>query len=147
MKNTNAWKRLSSPLGTQPGGVFESLSGQQYYVKRSLSDEHARNEVLASLLYTMAGVSVVQVELIEHNGRLGTASPMIDGASTDLLRAVSRPVDSVYLSKIKRGFAVDVWLTTLCQTRMTTPCAWTLADACCIVLWVHPRAQRLATRR
>lgn len=109
MKNTTAFRRITGPLGTQPGGVFETPKGQRYYVKQSKSDDHARNEVLASLLYTMAGVDVVQVELVEHNGRLGTSSPMIDGAKQDLYKRLQSR-DSDYKAKIRRSFAVDAWL-------------------------------------
>jgi hypothetical protein len=94
-------------MGTQPGGVYEDTRGQYYYVKQSQSDEHARAETLASKLYALAGVACVHVELVEHNGRLATASPMIDDARAYLGHRLH---DTAYLAKIRAGFAVDAWL-------------------------------------
>jgi hypothetical protein len=81
----------------------------RYYVKVSKSDDHARNEVLASKLYALAGVPAVHAELVEHNGRLATASLWIEGTVQDLGSRLAN-ADSGYLAQVRQGFIIDAWL-------------------------------------
>ena len=105
--DTSKWNKVGSQKGSNPGGVFEDENGQKWYVKQSKSDAHARAEVLADSLYKAAGVDAPGVKLTTFNGKLGTASPMIDGAKNDLHSKYS---NKEYMDKIKDGFAVDAWL-------------------------------------
>ena len=105
--DTTNWKKVGSQAGSNPGGVFEDENGQKWYVKQSKSDAHARAEVLASQLYNATGVGSPSQKLTTFNGKLGTASPMIDGAKSDL---GSKYGDKAYMDKIREGFAVDAWL-------------------------------------
>lgn len=101
------WKKVGPQAGSNPGGVFEDENGQKWYVKQSKSEDHARAEVLASQLYTAAGVGSPPQKLTSFEGKMGTASPMIDGAKSDL---GSKYSDKEYMDKVKEGFAVDAWL-------------------------------------
>lgn len=107
MKDTATWSRVGQRLGTQPGGQYRAPDGRVYYVKHAHSDSHARNEVLASRLYALAGVRAAQYEFVVHHDRLSVASPWIDGAQQDLY---ARMGDDDYMDEIRKGFAVDVWL-------------------------------------
>lgn len=105
--DTANWKKVGAQAGSNPGGVFEDENGQKWYVKQSKSDAHARAEVLSDQLYKASGIDAAGVKLAKVNGKLGTASPMIDGAKDDLYSKYS---DKTYMDKIREGFAVDAWL-------------------------------------
>lgn len=105
--DTSNWKKVGQQSGSNPGGIFEDENGKQWYVKQSKSDKHARAEVLADQLYKAAGTDAPGVKLTTFNGKLGTASPMVDGAKSDL---GSKYGDKAYMDKIREGFAVDAWL-------------------------------------
>lgn len=105
--DTANWKKVGGQAGSNPGGVFEDEKGQKWYVKQSKSEAHARAEVLSDQLYKAAGIDASGLKLTTFNGKMGTASPMIDGAKTDL---GSKYGDKAYMDKIREGFAVDAWL-------------------------------------
>lgn len=105
--DTSNWEKVGAQAGTNPGGVFEDENGKQWYVKQSKSDAHARAEVLADQLYKASGIDSAGVKLTTFNGKMGTASPMIEGAKNDLHSKYS---DKDYMDKIREGFAVDAWL-------------------------------------
>ena len=101
-------KQGGSQMGSNPGGIYTDENGKQWYVKLSQSDDHARTEVLADQLYADSGVPAAGLRLADvGNGKLGTASPMIDGAKADLSHHLN---DKAYMDKIQEGFAVDAWL-------------------------------------
>jgi hypothetical protein len=104
---TSDWTRTGSQQGSNDGGTYLNPEGVAYYVKHSESSDHARNEVLASRLYALAGIRAAVVTLIETEQGLGVASLMIEGAAADLK---SRKSDAEYLAQIQQGFAVDAWL-------------------------------------
>jgi len=78
MIDTSDWERVGPQMGSNPGGVFKDHTGKQWYLKKSKSDNHARNEFLANKLYNHMGVPTPDHQMVTHsNGKLGTASPMM----------------------------------------------------------------------
>ena len=68
-------KKVGSQLGSNPGGQYVDQNGTKFYVKQSKSDDHAKNEVLATKLYQAAGSPIVDSNLIDvGGGKLGTVS-------------------------------------------------------------------------
>ena len=53
--DTTTMQRVGGQLGTNPAGIFQDESGQRYYVKTLESIAHARNEMIAAMLYRLAG--------------------------------------------------------------------------------------------
>jgi hypothetical protein len=74
--DTRSWKKVSGPMGSNPGGVFADHAGEQYYVKHSHTDDHAHNEILANRMYEHIGVPTMSPELIHHSKGLGVASKL-----------------------------------------------------------------------
>lgn len=106
--DVSSWTKISGPQGSNPGGIYEDEKGNRWYVKQSKSDDHAKNEVLADMLYTEAGIDVAGLRLADvGNGKLGTASPMIEGAKNNLGQMFN---NKSYVDKIREGFALDAWL-------------------------------------
>src|SRR5690606_1928514 len=106
--DASTWKKVGEQGGSNPGGTYEAPDGSRYYVKFSKSSDHARNEVLADTLYKMAGVDTANLQLLDlGNGKLGTASPIMENAKQDLS---SKMKSKSYLDKIREGFAADAWL-------------------------------------
>ena len=53
--DTQTMQRIGGQLGSNPAGIYQDNSGQQYYVKELESLAHARNEFIAAQLYRLAG--------------------------------------------------------------------------------------------
>jgi 2'-5' RNA ligase len=106
--DVSSWKKVGKQGGSNPGGTYVAPDGSRFYIKQSQDDDHARNEVLASRLYNEAGIEDSGLDLVDvGGGKLGTASPIIDGAEQNLQTKLS---DKKYLAKLQEGFAVDAWL-------------------------------------
>jgi hypothetical protein len=76
--DTDEWERKGHAKGSNPGGTFRDHKGKDWYVKQSISDDHAKNEFLANKLYQHLGVPTLDHQLITHSGgKLGTASPIV----------------------------------------------------------------------
>lgn len=98
------FKQVGGKLGTNEGGIYEDAFGKKWYIKFPKTEDHAKNELLASKLYAMAGVSAPKSKLVVKDGKVGIASKWEDGlakASPDVL--ASNP-------DVMTGFAVDAWL-------------------------------------
>ena len=69
------WENVGPQLGSNKGGQYvDPATGVKYYYKESQTPDHARNEVLATVLYETAGAKVVPVRLTNREGELGTSS-------------------------------------------------------------------------
>ena len=75
--DTSKWKRVGRQLGSNPGGTYKDETGKHWYIKQSKSPDHARNENLSNEFAKKLGVPVLDHRLITHNGKLGTASPIV----------------------------------------------------------------------
>ena len=90
--------------GSNPGGKFKHKNGKEYYVKFSKSDDHARNEHLASKLYQAAGAPVLDAKLVDNNGKLATATEWQEGIS------LIDHDDAEQRKEAQRHFATHAWL-------------------------------------
>jgi hypothetical protein len=101
------YKRISGPLGSNDGGVYENEGGVKIYVKEPRSELHGENEVLASKLYERLGIETVEIQ----HGRLANGTEVTYSywinAESDLRERLDDPV---YLEKLQEGFAVDAWI-------------------------------------
>jgi ADP-ribose pyrophosphatase YjhB (NUDIX family) len=101
---------LGGQKGSNPGGFYRDQDGDAFYVKVAKSDLHAKNEALAAKFYTRAGIRNATQELVKlGTGKLGTASPLVPGAKSDLQSRIQNN-DKEYLDDLREGFAVDAWL-------------------------------------
>ncbi len=105
--DTSTWTKLSGPKGSNPGGVYRDTNGVDHYVKKPKTADHARNEVLATELYRLAGVDIADVRLATVDGQMGTASRMLPEAQSNLKAKLDDPD---YKARVQEGFAVDAWL-------------------------------------
>lgn len=102
------WKKVGGKSGSNPGGVFEDENGDRWMVKFPQTSDHARNEVLAANLTKLAGIEMVDMQLVDPGtGKLGVASPMLD-ISSNLKNKVTS--DPEYKKKVQEGFALDAWI-------------------------------------
>jgi hypothetical protein len=101
-------KKPGTQMGSNAGGIYTDQHGNDWYVKLSQSDDHARSEVLADDLYKAAGVQTSNLKLADvGGGKLGTASQMMPDTKKDLY---SHLHDPAYMAKIQDGFAMDALL-------------------------------------
>ncbi len=100
------FKQIGPQLGSQPGGLYEEKStGSKWYIKQPPTEEHARNEKLTADLYTLAGIRVPRMRLIQTEGKgLGIASEWIEGLKQDPEKVKRKPMG------VTDGFAADAWL-------------------------------------
>lgn len=107
------------PGGSNPGAIYEDKAGDRWLVKgnlklkegavtQAMSDDRAKNEILASKLMLAAGVGAPEMKLVDlegqHAGGLGVASRMItDAANLDTGNPAHR-------AAARADFAVQAWL-------------------------------------
>lgn len=103
-------KYMNQTSGSNPGGFYvDPETGRKFYVKKSKSLDHARNEALASEFYSEMGIkNAEQHVIIMPDGSAGTISELVPNAKEDLNTKVHGDQD--YLSEIYKGFAADVFL-------------------------------------
>jgi len=102
----DAWKKTGEQKGHNAGGTYVDESGQSWYCKFPAGGEKvARNELLATRLYALAGVATTSMRLVSQGGKIGVASKIVAGAKTDKGALLKGKADGLL-----SGFAVDAWL-------------------------------------
>lgn len=97
-------KKVGQQLGSNPGGQYEDASGNKHYVKLSKSNDHAKNELLASRLYEAAGAPILNAQPVDMgNGKMGTATPWQKVDLIDKNNAEHR-------KQAQEHFATHAWL-------------------------------------
>lgn len=99
----DGWAQTGQQKGSNPGGKFMDKSGQEWYCKFPASEDHVKNELLASKLYKAAGVDVPTLRMVEKDGKIGIASKIVDGV-TKVGAGIKNAPGAM------EGFAVDAWL-------------------------------------
>lgn len=95
----------NTQMGSNPGGIFTSNNACKYYLKYQNNNDRAEQEVLASKLYSLAGIKCANVELAMYNNKLVSLSNWVQ--SSDSIQSIS---DMDIQSEIQKGFAIDAWL-------------------------------------
>lgn len=112
------WTKVGNkPGGSNDGAVYEDKSGTKWLVKGNnyagvgglaMSDNRAKNEVLAASLMAAAGIPGPEIKLVDldgqHQGNLGVAVKWIDGLQK------FNPNDAAQLAAVQDQFAVHAWL-------------------------------------
>ena len=99
------WKKVGGQKGSNPAAQMEDESGAKHYVKFQKSDEHAKNEVLASRLYAAAGADALQPKLVDvGDGKLGTATRWAEGVKLIDHNSASERAAA------QENFATHAWL-------------------------------------
>jgi hypothetical protein len=102
----DGWKQIGPQGGYNPGGTYEDLTGQKWYVKFPAGGEKiVKNELLATKLYALAGVEVPEVKIVNQNGKIGLASKIVDGAVANKSALLEGKA-----SGLLQGFGADAWL-------------------------------------
>ena len=96
-------KIADKPSGTFPGGVYKDPNGESYMLKTLPSEEHVRNEVLASKLYQAAGMTTVQNSAILHKGQPSLRSPLLEITPATV-------EDARNSLNFRKGMLIDAWL-------------------------------------
>lgn len=99
----SAFKQVGRQLGSNPGGVYVGPTGQKFYIKSPLSEDHLRNEMLAGQLYGMSGVKTPRLELVETPKGLAISSAWEPG---ELIGRMRNPD----VTSVQRGLPTDAWL-------------------------------------
>lgn len=104
-----AAKKIGEQGGSSPGGTYTGFGdGRDRYVKVAKSEDHAKNEKLASMLYRELGIPGAEVELTRLNGKPAISSPIIPGKQ--LGESNIHPDDYGLLGSLQRGLPADQWL-------------------------------------
>lgn len=109
MTDVSNWAVTKTNLGGSNGAaLYENPdTGETYVVKFPKSDDHARNEVLASRLYAAAGIPMPSSELVTKDGKIGVSTPYIANSKGTLGDNLNNPE---FVQNLREGFAVDAWL-------------------------------------
>jgi hypothetical protein len=104
------WKKIGGQGGSNLGGLYESPSGEKFYVKSLKSKAHADNEVLAAALYNAADVNVPNVQhgMNHPDGWKNVIiSPIVPNAKSAKSKLTT---SGSFASDVHSGYAVDAWL-------------------------------------
>jgi hypothetical protein len=109
-EDISSWKHVGQQKGSNPGGIYEDESGQQWYVKfPQQNPEQSRCELLATLIYRELGIPVPEKQLVvghagwgEASG-LGIAGKMLNGEHLDPEALAQSP-------DVLDGFLADAYL-------------------------------------
>ena len=102
----DGWTQVGPQGGYNPGGTYEDLTGQKWYVKFPAGGEKVvKNELLATKLYALAGIEVPEVKLISQGGKIGLASKIVDGAVANKSALLEGKAKGLL-----QGFGADAWL-------------------------------------
>lgn len=117
MKLTDMQKTGTKPGGSAPGALYTDKGGTLWLVKgnvqagsvsQKVSDDRAKNEVLASHLLNAVGAGAPEMKLAnlgkEHGGGIGVASKWVGGVEK------FNPGNKAHLSAAQQQFAVHAWL-------------------------------------
>ena len=96
-------KKISGPLGSHPGGIYEGTDGVQRYVKKYKDPTQAYGENVANTVYRRLGVDAPESDLFEFDGQPGIASIIIDNDGI-----IGASLDQDQARKILDGFLADV---------------------------------------
>lgn len=108
----------NKPGGSNPGAMHADKSGEKWLIKgnkqlqigsvsQAVSDDRARNEVLASKLMIAAGVGAPEMKLVDlegqYGGGLGVASKWMPGEAF-------KPGSQAHVMAARADFAIHAWL-------------------------------------
>lgn len=97
------WKKIGGQMGSNEGALYQDALGKKWYVKFPPTEDHAKNEVLASKLYKFAGVAVPNLRIVTLGGKVGVASAWKEGLKKDAKALPKAP-------GAQGGFGADAWL-------------------------------------
>ena len=102
--NFDEMKKIGGQLGSNPGGLYEAPDGKKYYVKFSKSEKHAKNELLATKLYDLAGAAIPTHHAIQTPKGLGTASEWVED------KWAFSPSYKTGVDAVVENYGVHAWL-------------------------------------
>lgn len=96
-------KKTGGQLGSNPGGVYSSETGEKYYIKQGHSRQHAVNEYTAGKLYNLAGAKTLDYVQTDDPHKIATkwAEKQKDSA---------KKFDAQEKKAAQLDFAVHAWL-------------------------------------
>lgn len=96
-------KRVGEQMGSNPGGVFETPSGEKFYVKKGKSPEHVKNELLAASLYQLAGAQTLNYRPIAGGNHIATGMEKLSAKNVSQLTPEQR-------KQAQADFVTHAWL-------------------------------------
>lgn len=103
-EDMDGWQQVGHQGGSNPGGLYKDADGKKWYVKFPQSTSHAKNELLASKLYGLAGIETPELKLVNDEGHIGIASAFAEGLKTN------KDAIQEGAAGAREGFGADAWL-------------------------------------
>jgi ADP-ribose pyrophosphatase YjhB (NUDIX family) len=107
--STKGWQKIGGQLGSNPGGQFTAPNGESYYAKIAKSQDHARNEHLASLLYALVGSPVLEHSVLKGDS-LGGAPGSYATATKWTSQTPANITNETDRKAMQKDFATHAWL-------------------------------------
>jgi uncharacterized protein len=103
--NFSGMKQIGPQLGSNEGGKYEDDQGNEYYVKKPKSNDHARNEILAAALFGAAGGDTLKYHQVIDGDKMlvGTNWQTLAKDNLSQLSPEER-------KQAKKDFALHAWL-------------------------------------
>jgi hypothetical protein len=100
------WKQTGQRGGSNPGAFYTGPDGDEWYVKTPQTPDHVNNEILASEIYQLGGVSVPDTKPAKRNGQYSVASRIIPNLREDEKKLTADKLPE----GVAEGMAMDAWL-------------------------------------
>lgn len=97
--------KVGEQKGSNPGGVYQSPTGDRYYIK-SMDEAHARNELLAARLYSLAGSKTLDYVPVKPDGDVHYVATKFETLDKDNVSKLS-PSER---AQARGQFATHAWL-------------------------------------
>lgn len=100
--------KIGGQGGSNSGALYvKKTTGEKYYIKWGMSEDHAKDEVLASKIYEALGIRAARQEFIDMgDGTFGVASKIIDTKGSSYYKLT----DKDFMDDVYDGYAADVLL-------------------------------------
>ena len=100
-KSMKLEKFIDTQSGSNTGNYYKNLETNEFFYIKFPGEARAREEVLATKLYELAGIKVPEVNLIQENNNTGVASKIIENLGD---------CKNIPNFNAHEGFGVDAWL-------------------------------------
>jgi ADP-ribose pyrophosphatase YjhB (NUDIX family) len=99
----NTLQKVGKQMGSNPGGVYQSADGKQFYVKQGKTPAHVTNELIAGALYHLAGTPTLKYRPVDGGKHIATEMTQLDKNNANKF-------DEKQRHEAKKDFAVHAWL-------------------------------------
>jgi uncharacterized protein len=99
----NSLSKVGPQMGSNPGGIYEAEGGKRYYVKKSQTEAHTDNELLAAKLFALTGSPTLKYHEVFGGTHVATELQNLDKKNVKDLSPSEK-------AKAQEDFVTQAWI-------------------------------------